>query len=33
MVKNIESHLMIFEGIWHFEEKPLRVAIGVDVIL
>lgn len=33
LIQNIETDFMIFEGIWHFEKEPLRVAIRVDIIL
>ena len=33
VIEYIESHFMVFEGIWDFEEKPLGVAICIDVIL
>jgi len=33
MVEDVESHLMVFEGIGHFKEKPLRITIGIDIIL
>lgn len=33
MIENIKPNLLILEGVWYLEEKPLRVAIGVDIIL
>ena len=33
LVENVEFDLLGFEGVGYFEKEPLRVPIGVDVIL
>ena len=33
VIENVESTSMTLESIWYFEEKPLTVAICVDIVL
>jgi len=33
LVEDVEAHLVVLEGVGHFEEEPLGVAVGVDVVL
>lgn len=33
LIENFEFHCVIFKGVRYFKEKPLRVSIGIYIIL